>query len=51
MSGTTVLLLLIMSDKIFGLFHPQQSDVHSSNHLSEANALLHLHQASLKILV
>ena len=51
MIDTIILLLLIVLDKIFGLLHPQESDVHSSNHLNRADMLLHPRQVSLKILV
>ena len=51
MIGTIILLFPIVLDKIFGLSHPQQSDVHSSSHLNRADVLLHPHQVSLKILV
>ena len=42
---------LVISFKIFGLLHSQQSDVHSSNHLNGADVLLHPLLVSLKILV
>ena len=43
MSGTIIWLLLIVLDKIFGLLHLQQNDVHSSCHLCRADVLLHPH--------
>ena len=50
-STSTVTWINLIWPEIFGLPHPQQSDVHSCSHFNGADVLLHPLQVSLKTLV